>query len=174
MRKQLALVALVVVMAFGAMGQSGCDRSSADNQQSAQTRELQQQSNNTVGMPGITNFTEKQIVSDLYTLRDQQDLITYTYVVDMQGRLWHVCDSTGYGVPFSAQFSNPQRPYRTGAGVTTMPQPEPNGLWVPESSSATWVICASDEGSFQPMYVEPSIIVSSFPLRAVGSYNSVD
>ena len=149
-------------------------RTTADREQTRQTAELQNESNRQVGMPGITNFTEKRLLSQLYELRDQQDLSTYTYAVDYEGRLWHVCDSIGYGIPFSAQFSNPERPYRTGAGVTGIPQPEPNGLWPPTSSSATWIVCASPDGEFQPVYVEPSITVSPFPLNAFGSWMVTD
>ncbi|MCY4626340.1 MAG: hypothetical protein OXE58_02075, partial [Acidobacteria bacterium] len=83
------------------------------------------------------------------------------------GRLWHVCDSIGYGMPFSAQYSNPERSI---SGGRTLPQPEPNGLWPPTSTSATWVVCASPGGAFEPVYVEPEITVSPFPLAAHGSW----
>ena len=138
-----------------------------DREQRAQTRELLAESNRQVGMPGVANFTEKRLLRQLYELRDQQDLATFTYVVDYLGRLWHVCDSIGYGMPFSAQFSNPERSITSGA---TLPQPEPNGLWPPTSTSATWVICASPDGAFQPVYVEPAITVSPFRLAAHGSW----
>jgi hypothetical protein len=140
-----------------------------DRQQRAQTRELLAESNRQIGMPGVTNFTEKRLLRQLYELRDQQDLATFTYVVDYLGRLWHVCDSIGYGMPFSAQFSNPERTVRGGR---TLPQPEPNGLWPPTATSATWVICASPDGAFEPVYVEPGITVSPFPLAAHGSWTT--
>lgn len=168
MRKTLMVLFAVVALS----GFQGCfaDRPAAEREQTAQTAELLNESQRQVGIPGITNFTEKRLVRQLYELRDQQDLATFTYVVDYEGRLWHACDSIGYGIPFSAQFTNPNRPYRTGAGVTTLPQPEPNGLWPPTSTSATWVVCASPSGDFEPLYVEPSITVSPFPLNAYGSW----
>lgn len=166
------MVKATVLVVVGLLFVQGCEAPtpSADREQSAQTAELMSEGNRQVGMPGMVNFTEKRLVSQLYELRDQQDLATYTYVVDYEGRLWHVCDSIGYGIPFSAQFSNPERPYRTSYGVTGIPQPEPNGLWPPTSSSATWVVCASPDGQFRPMYVEPSITVSPYPLAAFGSW----
>ena len=167
MKKELLVLLAITTMACEA-------RPSADREQSRQTAELQNESNRQVGMPGISNFTEKRLLSQLYELRDQQDLTTYTYAVDYEGRLWHVCDSIGYGIPFSAQFSNPERPFRTTVGVTGIPQPEPNGLWPPTSSSATWIVCASPDGEFQPVYVEPSITVSPFPLNAYGSWMATD
>ena len=171
MRKVLTIIGIMAV-SVATMGQSCTGTNSANREQAAQTRELQRQSNDAVGMPGITNFTEKRHMADLYELRDQQNLATYTYAVDLNGNLHHVCDSTGYGIPFSAQFSNPTvfERFVVGGERFGVPQPEPNGLWPPTSSSATWVICASPDGEFKPMYVEPSIIVSQFPLAHVGSW----
>ena len=172
MRK--TLLPLLLVLALSAQDCGGSrGQAAANREQTAQTAELLSESNRQIGMPGITNFTEKRLVAQLYELRDQQDLATFTYVMDYEGRLWHVCNSIGYGIPFSAQFSNPLVPYRTGAGVTGIPQPEPNGLWPPTATSATWVVCASPDGDFKPLYVEPSITVSPFPLNAHGSWAAV-
>ena len=41
-------------------------------------------------------------------MRDR-NIATYTYLVDMQGRLHHVCDSMGYGLPYGVQYSNPEK-----------------------------------------------------------------
>ena len=91
--------------------------------------------------------------------------------MDYEGRLWHVCDSIGYGIPFSAQYSNPEVLHSEyNHGMTGLPQPEPNGLWPPTSTSATWVVCSSPDGEFVPLYVEPSITVSPFELNAFGSW----
>lgn len=169
--KTMTMLALAIAIA-------GCippnEGSEADREQSAQTAELQMEANRQVGMPGVTNFTERRLVRQLYELRDQQDLTTYTYVVDYEGRLWHVCNSIGYGIPFSAQFSNPEVKRGWNEAPYTIPQPEPNGLWPPTSTSATWVVCASPDGEFEPLYVEPSITVSPFPLNAYGSWMATD
>ena len=166
-----------VMMLAVLLAAASCERGSgskADAEQAAATAELQGESNRQVGMPGVTSFTEKRLVRQLYELRDQQDLSTYTYVVDFQGRLWHVCNSVGYGIPFSAQFSNPEVGRRYNGTPYTVPQPEPNGLWPPTSSSATWVVCASPDGEFEPLYVESSITVSPFRLNAYGSWVAED
>lgn len=150
-------------------GQSTCTSSSAAREQAKQTEAMAQESNRQVGMPGIGNFTEKRLLRQLYELRDQE-IVTFTYIVDWQGRLFHVCNSIGFGMPFSAQFSNPERWY--GGSGATLPQPEPNGLFPPTSTSATWVICADSNGEFRPVYVEPQIVVSTFPLQgAIASYS---
>lgn len=165
MRKIIG-VCFVLACALVLMGQGGCG-SSAAREQTRQTEELTKESNRQVGMPGIANFTEKRLLRQLYELRDQE-ITTYTYIVDWQGRLFHVCDSIGFGMPFSAQFTTPERYLVQGA---TIPQPEPNGLFPPTSTSATWVICADTNGEFRPVYVEPSIVVSTFRLQGIaGSY----
>jgi hypothetical protein len=141
--------------------------SEADRKQAAATNKLAEEAHRRIGMPGVVNFTEKRLLRQLFELRDQE-ISTYTYVVDWQGRLFHVCDSIGFGMPFSAQFSNPEKYTGNGGSI---PQPEPNGLFPPTSTTATWVICADPAGDFRPVYVEPSIIVSTFPLNgAVRSY----
>ena len=167
MRNKVIVASFILFASVATMGQSSCS-SEAAREQAQQTEQLAQESNRQVGMPGISNFTEKRLLRQLYELRDQE-IRTFTYVVDWQGRLFHVCDSIGFGMPFSSQYSNPEVYYNQG---TTLPQPEPNGLYPPTSSSATWVICADSNGEFRPVYVEPLIMVSTFPLKGVvGSYS---
>lgn len=159
MKRLLVVLASTMVVFF-----VGCESDSAYREQSRQTEELASEANRQIGMPGISNFTEKRLLRQLFELRDSE-IRTYTYIVDWQGRLFHVCDSIGFGMPFSAQFSAPERP--TSGYSLTIPQPEPNGLFPPTSTSATWVICADPSGDFKPVYVEPTIMVSTFPLEGV-------
>src|SRR3989344_3527974 len=114
------IVAVVTVLSISACEERG----SANREQARQTEQLAQESNRQVGMPGISNFTEKRLLRRLYELRDQE-IRTFTYVVDWQGGLFHVCDSIGFGMPFSAQYSNPEvrGEWRE---MPNMPQPEPN------------------------------------------------
>ena len=61
-----------------------------------------------VGMPALTNFRELKMVKDIYELRDQTGLVTYTYMVnEFTGKLIFFCDSIGYGMPYATQFSAP-------------------------------------------------------------------
>ena len=138
----------------------------------AATRTITEQAVSQVGMPGITNFTEKKIVRKLYELRDQ-NIATFSYIMDMQGRLWHLCDSIGYGLPYGVQFTNPHTPMWPDYHDSQMAdQPEPNGLFMPPTAEGSWVICASEKnkGDIEPIYVEPRVIVSPFRLRSEGDY----
>ena len=40
-----------------------------------------------VGMPAITNYTEKRLLKQLYEMRDDPKIITYTYLQGIDGRL---------------------------------------------------------------------------------------
>ena len=111
-----------------------------DQKQAVQQEQLAAQADAQVGVPGLSNFTEKKIVRKLYELRDQ-NIATFSYIMDMQGRLWHVCDSIGYGLPYGVQFTNPEADHWTGngngyqaRGWVRLPQPEPNGLFMPPTA----------------------------------------
>lgn len=148
----------------------GCNvQPSTDQIQNKQTEQLVSEANRQIGMPGITNFTERKFVKYLLELRDQTGFSTYTYIVDLSGGLHFVCESAGYGIPYSAQFSNSERIVKFYSGnYGTLPQPEPNGLFVPDGLSATWVLCMN-EGKVSPIYCEPQILVSPFELKAAGA-----
>ena len=107
--KIFALLTLLALILSCCAFEDGCTSEAPSDKTQRQAQEkITQEGNAQVGMPGITNFTEKKIVRKLYELRDQ-NIVTYTYVPDFQGRLWHVCDSIGYGLPYGTQFSNPDK-----------------------------------------------------------------
>lgn len=163
----LAFAAMTLMAADG--DGCGANESQSDHDQRVKQEQLSTQGNAQVGMPGMTNFTEKKIMRRLYEMRDQ-NVATFTYLVDMNGHLHHVCDSMGYGLPYGTQFSNPEKVNPAIDTGPNIPQSEPNGLFMPPSAEGTWVICASTKGEFTPMYLEPRVIVSPFRLRADDDY----
>ena len=158
---------------------SGCgpetDNRTADQKTQAKQETMQQQQVAQTGLPGITNFTEAKLIKHLYELRDTK-VATYAYIPSYDGKLWHLCDSIGYGIPYATQFSNPEKvqnlTFGDGYHTYTLPQAEPNGLFMPSSADGTWVICSnpSAEGGIDPVYVEPHVIVSPHKLRSEGEY----
>ena len=169
MVKKLAILLFLSVLLLALVG---CEGPPLADQKVAQKQEqLQSQAVAQTGMPGITNFTEYKMVRHLYELRDQA-IATYTYIPDMNGKLWHLCDSVGFGIPYATQFSNPEKRYPSADYTQTgynIPQAEPNGLFMPAAAEGTWVMCGSEKGT-QPVYIEPRIIVSTIRLRAEGEY----
>lgn len=110
----------------------------------------------TVGYPAIINWAEKKNLRMIYELRDNPKLVTWSYTTDLNGKLHNACDgsnSVGYPIPYSTQFTAPKAPvarraqYPAGVGGSTeyrvfeADQPEPNGLYMPSSAEATWVMC---------------------------------
>ena len=122
-------------------------------------------------MPAIKNFRERKMLKDILELRDQAGLVTYTYIVSEQtGKLRFFGQTIGYGMPYATQYTNPQKLQRSsvyggGYRVDVMAQADPNGLFSPAAAEGTWVLM-KDPGSSKvlPVYLEPRIIVSPFPL----------
>lgn len=117
----------------------------ADSRQAAATKKNLLEADKQVGMPDIVNFTERRLARDILELRDQEGLVTYTYLKNLDGTLVFPTESIGYGLPYSVQFTNPEvEAYIGRRGGTghwgTMPQADPNGLFMPEGLSATWIL----------------------------------
>lgn len=164
---------LALSIGFLGFALTACDEVAPNGAQkeTQATNQIMNQAATVVGVPAIQRFTEKRQLKMLYELRDRSDLVTYSYRVDMTGRLHRICPTTsvGFGMPFSAQYTAPELPVRIGpSGASGQRfQPEPNGLYMPDATSATWVICLGSDGkSLNPVYVEPQIIVSLEPMLA--------
>ena len=163
--KKILIVALSLTFLAGNSKCSGSK--STDVEQRRQTEAMVAEAQRQTGMPNIKNFTEKKFAKMIYELRDQE-ITTYSYFMDMNGKLHFLCESIGYGLPYSVQYVNPERPgYYRNVGAYTLPQPEPNGLFMPDSLSATWILCSDKKGNIHPVYSEPALIVSPFPLDSV-------
>ena len=120
---------------------------SSDKVQQKQQETLLQEATNQVGMPAIKNFRERKLLKDILELRDQSGLITYTYLYnEFNGKLVFLCDSIGYGIPYSTQFTNPEKVDNYNYNIT-LPQADPNGLFSPSSASGTWVMCKNPNGT---------------------------
>lgn len=124
------------------------------------------------GLPNITNFQQKKLMKMIYELCDKSDLICHAYLFsEYSSKLIYLGKCIGFGIPFSAQYSNPEKSFRdpnsyNGTPSLKMPQAEPNGLFMPTSSSATWLMMIDPETNKpEPVYFEPEIIVSPFMIN---------
>lgn len=161
---------ITIVLLLGTFVVAGCDyQSNADKKQRKQTEEMMLEIGRQVGMPNITNFQQKKLMKMVLELCDQENLITYAYIKsDYHGKLYFIGKCIGYGIPFSAQYTNPERPISksTFHDSSTIPQPDPNGLFMPTSSSATWLMMIDPKTNKpRPVYFEPEIVISPFPLH---------
>lgn len=152
---------------FFVLSIASCADNSSDSIQSEQQEKILQQGTASIGMPAIRNFRERRLVKDILELRDQANLITYTYTfAEGSGKLSFFCDSIGYVVPYATQYTNPRKLASLGgSGYYELPQADPNGLFSPDSAEGSWVMCKDPNGAeVRPVYPEPRIVVSPFRL----------
>lgn len=175
MRKISLVVTGILLVALFSGCETDQESKSADTIQTEQQRIALSEAQRQIGMPNITNFQQRKMMKWIYELTDREDLVTYVYIkADMTGKLIFVGKALGYGIPFSAQFTNPEKVVRldkqlgvnaSGYYFGKLPQADPNGLFMPTSSSATWIIMIDPEtGKPRVQYWEPELIISPFPL----------
>jgi hypothetical protein len=164
--KRFLIIVLLVFFVFSACGTVA---PSSDDIAKKQTEKAMKEATSQIGMPAIKNFQEKKLVKMLYEIRDKENIVCYAYTKsDYTGKLIYLGKCIGYGVPYSAQFSNPEKEVFSSfqGGFGSLPQPEPNGLFVPDGLSATWLMMIDpNTGKARPVYVEPEIVVSPFKLH---------
>jgi hypothetical protein len=147
--------------------------SSSDEKQKRATEMAMREADAQIGMPAIKNFQERKLAKMIFELRDQEKLVCYAYIKsDYQGKLVFIGKCIGFGLPYSVQYTNPEKIakwYATGqggGGGLTLPQPDPNGLFMPSGLSATWLMMVDPRtGKTRPVYIEPEIVVSPFRLH---------
>lgn len=168
MKKVILLLVLSFIL-------TGCNIFEEDNNDTdiierKKTEKILKEIHNQIGMPNIKHFQQKKVMKMIYEETDREDLICYAYITaKYTGKLIFIGKCIGYGVPFSAQYTSPQKvkemSFMSGYKIITLPQADPNGLYMPTSSSATWLMLIDPKtGKPRPVYIEPEIIVSPFPL----------
>lgn len=162
--------ALLLVAALLISGEaSSCGKRTSDADQRDQQEHMMAEATAQTGMPAIKNFRERKLLKDILEMRDQDGLMTYTYLYSEQtGKLRYFGESIGYGLPYATQYTNPSKienpPDAPGAHV--IPQADPNGLYSPASAEGTWVLLKDPHSDkVSPIYVEPRIVVSPFRLN---------
>ncbi len=165
MENKMIKTLIMSIALIGAL--SGCTvhEPSAERKQGEQLKQSQAEMQRQIGMPDIKNFQERKFAKMILELRDK-GVSTYTYFIDMHGKKHFICNSVGYGLPYAVQYVSPLQLAGLYNDHTALPQAEPNGLYMPDSLSATWILC-SKNGEVKPLYVEPQIIVSPFKLGGV-------
>jgi hypothetical protein len=176
MKNFIVVSTLTVVLIMTAIVTIGCGPISTNStyKERQQQEQLSAESSSQVNMPGIKNFREKKLLKDILELRDQEALVTYTYISSeypvvvrgytaLGGKLTYVGESVGYGIPYATQFTNPEKtvaPYYDSAVVK---QQDPNGLYSPDAAEGTWVLIKDPSGKQTlPVYIESRIVVSPF------------
>lgn len=165
----VVMLAVFAVCIFG--GFYGCDEQQSSDKVLNQKQEaLMQEANAQVGMPAINHFQERKLLKMVLELRDQENLVCYAYLfAEQPGKLVYIGKCIGYGLPYATEFTSPTKDtfYGTSSPVhMAMPQADPNGLFMPPQAEGTWVMMLDPNGKPHPVYIEPRVIISPFPLTA--------
>lgn len=160
---------VVCLVAFMGAGDGSCGGgvSDAEREQTKRTEEMANEVNRQIGMPNIVNFQERKLAKMIFELRDKENLICYAYIKsDYTGKLTYIGKCVGYGLPYSVQYTNPNRIIEwDAADEYVLPQADPNQLYMPSGLSATWLMMIDPAtGKARPCYFEPEIVVSPFKL----------
>ncbi len=174
--KKIMLSILCIILSL-IVGGCSMEEQSSDNKLQQKTEQSMKEMNSQIGMPAIVNFQERKLAKMIFELRDQEDLITYAYIVNhMTGKFIFIGKCIGFGLPYSVQYTNPEkivtrygnRPSTStiSGEIKKIPQADPNGLFMPQGLSATWLMMIDPETKeARPVYIEPEIVVSPFPLH---------
>ena len=179
MRRMLWIIAfaLIAIVTMGA--KSGC--SGRDSAATKEMKKVEQQSSQyAIGQP-VPAFDwsfGRHLMIQLYHLRNQK-VATHAVWRSDYGLIEGDCPSMGYGLPYDVSLTNPlmstdedQRGTRNNA-LTSIEQPEPNGIFASKNTSATWVMCTGDTGAIEPVYVESKVTIYPGPVLVNYKTNKV-
>jgi hypothetical protein len=160
-------ITAIALAAFFVLTAESCDTPPSTQQKEAAAQDrVQAESNASVGMPNIVNFTEKRIYKEIFEKRDEPNLSTYTYLIGMNNQHTALCRSVGYGIPESEQFTNPSTVQDFGRSsyvFEVIPQADPNALYSSPSANGTWILCLEKNGKVEPVRSEPNVITLPVP-----------
>lgn len=175
--KRFTMFTMIVAIIAAAFIFTSCSgtKESADRIQTRQSETSFSEAQREIGLPNVVNWTQRKTLRDIFELCDKENLICYAYFWSPYlGKMFYLGRCLGYGIPFSAQFTNPEKVvqgdhelgYNLAGRINypmKKPQADPNGLFMPTSSAATWVIMIDEENNPRPIYAEPELVVSPFP-----------
>lgn len=169
--KQIKWIAMLLI----AVMLVSCHEPNSDAKIQMQQEEQLNQAADEIGIPAIPNHKEKKDLKRIYELRDQENYICYVYFFnEFTSKLKFFGKCVGYGIPYATQFSAPEKLVKgiysdgttpsNGTAEIPISQAEPNGLHMPASAEATWIMMLDKDGNARPIYCEPKVIVSPFEL----------
>lgn len=146
--------ASVLVLAAVSVAVVACD--SAQTRENDALRKNQDNLINTIPIPVLDYSLERDIVVQMYSLRQQARNTWSVITSDGTGTPMFDCPSVGFPIANDTRLVKPEG----GDG----PRPEPNGLYPASSSWGTWVLCVNDDGSLNPIYNEMDTLTFPFPV----------
>lgn len=169
---KIALSIALVVILCGADG--GCDNTNASQaaREAQQTDMVMNQIGRNQPVPAFDWALERRMLTQIYQAR-QRATSTFSVVQsEYTGKVLWSCPSIGFPIPYATQMTNPLRAQWMHFGNSTagvaINQAEPNGLYSPPQSDATWVPCVASNGKITPVYEEKHVSVFLQPMQERG------
>jgi hypothetical protein len=167
---KLFLLPICAIALLANNGSCSSDTNPAAERQAEATRTAMDGADREVGMPRMVNYAQRKLLKNAYEDMDQTTL-TYVYTQSIDGRFVCLGQAIGYGVSLGTQFTAPQYPQfvqmpNSIPDVTEMmDQPEPNGLYSPNSGEATIVdLINPRNGEAHTAIMEPRVLTVPFEL----------
>lgn len=164
------LFGLLTVVLMLSLTSCNYDENNSNTVLNSKQEDLMQEANRQVGMPAIKNFQERKLMKLILEERDKVNLICYAYIIpEMTGKPVFLGKCMGYGLPYSTQYTNPEKvSYANDTKQISdqvLPQADPNGLFMPASAEGTWLFMIDPATNDpKPVYCESRVLVSPFKL----------
>jgi len=138
---------------------TACEETTTADQRAAQQQEdVAKRAQDEVGIYQPTNFTRKRLANRIGQMLDSPNLATISYAQGLDGKLRCIGHTIGFPLPGATQTTSPQKweriPTAVNAGVSLVPQAEPDQLFYPSSMDATWIVLVNSKGVAAPAYFE--------------------
>jgi hypothetical protein len=165
MRKVL-VVALFLIAFVGTFAGS-CDDTTAVEKERNATNNQMSQLLNSQPIPVFEWSLEREIVIDIFRARNEA-VSTWSVVQNpYTGAIMFECPSIGYPIPGGTKLTNPYQIPGNDWSNTSIPQAEPNGLYIPESSAGTYINCVNENGTVSPVFEEFYVQTFPFPVEEI-------
>jgi hypothetical protein len=163
---------------------SGCiEREKTESSKTSAAVERQQaQFSAAQPIPTYDWSLERDLLIQLYNIRNMKAL-THSVWRSNYGSIEGDCASIGFGIPYDTSLTNPLvatdisqggiRHDYSGGALASIEQPEPNGIFASKNTSATWVMCAGETGTIEPVYIETKVTVYPYSVAVDYAENRV-
>lgn len=140
------------------LGLSACDESTdSQKEEKKQQEAISQQMLKSQPLPSFSYSQMRQNLIEIETAQAQGvQTTTFFFNQGVQDPIM-VCPSVGVPMPNTSSLSNPvavEKHPDNGGGNVGVGQMEPNGTYIPEASSGTYVICVNANGQPYAQYWE--------------------
>lgn len=168
----------IASFSLAALAVTGCARGNTDFKDTQAVQRQQSQYQAAQPIPAFDYSLERDMLIQLYQVRNDE-VTTHSVWRSDYGMVEGDCPSMGYGLPYDTSLTNPlvasnvtPLGHRASA-LTSVGQPEPNGVFASTNTSATWVFCLAKTGRLEPVYVESKVTVYPGPVNIDYATNRV-